>query len=63
MSSDNICPFLTPKRCSQQCAWYDKAANQCVVWSFHKNVDSFIKILRDYMSVQLKIQAGREKTE
>jgi hypothetical protein len=58
----NHCPFQMV-RCHSECSWYDKTDERCLVWSFHINVSSFIKILQDYMSTQLKIQTVKEKTD
>jgi hypothetical protein len=54
------CPFDTTHRCSTKCEWFDIPNDQCLMWSFHQSVSSFIKTIQDYMSLQMKIQAGRE---
>lgn len=54
------CPFDTNHRCSTKCEWFDLENNQCVMWSFHQSVSGFIKTIQDYMSLQMKIQAGRK---
>lgn len=54
------CPFDTNHRCSTKCEWFDLEKNQCLMWSFHSNVSEFIKIIQDYMSLQMKIRAGQD---
>jgi hypothetical protein len=53
------CPFQgSAYRCNPKCEWFDSAKDQCLMWSFHSNVSEFIKVIQDYISLQLKIQAG-----
>ena len=54
------CPFQVNYRCNTKCAWFDIKKNQCIIWSFYGNVTDFIKIIQDYISLQLKIRNGQD---
>jgi hypothetical protein len=50
------CPFQINYRCHAKCEWFDLEQNRCVIWSFYRDVSDFVKVIRDYISLQLKIK-------